>query len=167
MRPLQAWARDGRIRFFLPFIRDGEDVLEIGSGDGWFRRAVEASRSVSYLTIDLRSGADIQGDIRDWRKVGLQPESFDVVIAFEVVEHTDCFRESLELLKPGGLLLITTPMPHADWLLKLLELLRLAQRRTSPHSNLVYLRSVRGFSTVEMRTPYGLVQWAVFRKPHA
>ena len=127
MRPIQAKARKNRIRYFLPSIRAGDRVLEIGSGEGWFRHAVEAAITVECLTMDLEQTADIRGDICDWRKYGLEAASFDVIVAFEVVEHVDCFRQCLDLLKPGGLLLLTTPMPHMDWLLKVVEALRLTQ----------------------------------------
>jgi cyclopropane fatty-acyl-phospholipid synthase-like methyltransferase len=165
MRPVQLWARRKRIHYFLPFIKPGDRVLEAGSGEGWFRRAVEASVPVDYTTVDIDAPADIRGDIRDWRKHGLEPGSFNVIVAFEIIEHTDCFRDSHELLKPGGLMLITTPMPHADWLLKVLEALHLTQKRTSPHANLVYLRNVPGFLQESLVTPFGIGQWAVFRKP--
>lgn len=165
MRPVQAYARRNRIRFFLPFIRSGDRVLEAGSGDGWFRRAVEGAMPISYTTVDIDAPADIRGDIRDWREHGLVAGSFDVVVAFEVVEHTACFVESYDLLKAGGLMLITTPMPHADWILKILEALRLTQQRTSPHDHLVYLRTIPHFERVKVRNPFGLGQWAVFRKP--
>ena len=165
MRPIQAWARKNRIKYFLPSIRHGDRVLEIGSGEGWFRRAVEAAIPVQYVTMDLEQPADIRGDICAWREHGLAPASFDVIVAFEVVEHVDCFPQCLELLKPGGLLLLTTPMPHMDWLLQVVEALHLTQQRTSPHSNLVDLRKVRGFIAERARNPFGVGQWAVFRKP--
>jgi cyclopropane fatty-acyl-phospholipid synthase-like methyltransferase len=165
MRPVQAWARQNRIRYFLPSIQPSNRVLEIGSGDAWFRSAVESAVPVEYVTIDIEQPADIRGDIRDWRQLGLQAAYFDVIVAFEVVEHVDCFQECLALLRPGGLLLITTPVPHMDWLLKVVEALRLTQQRTSPHSNLVYLETVKGFVHEKARTPWGLGQWAVLRKP--
>ncbi len=164
MRPVQRWARRNRIRFFLPFIHSGQRVLEAGSGDGWFRRAVESTHAAHYTTIDIDAPADIQDDIRNWRQHELQPESFDVIVAFEIVEHTDCFKDIHELLKPDGVLLVTTPMPHADWLLKILERFALTQKRTSPHNNLVYLSNISGFVVVKKRNPFGLGQWAVFRK---
>lgn len=165
MRPVQAWARKNRIRYFVPHIPAGSRVLEVGAGDGWFRRAVEAEASVDYLTLDIAEPADIRGDIREWREHRLLPASFDVIVAFEVVEHVDCFQHCLELLKPGGLMLITTPVPHMDWALQIGEALCLTQKRTSPHSNLVYLSRVPGFLTEKISQPFGLGQWAVFRKP--
>jgi cyclopropane fatty-acyl-phospholipid synthase-like methyltransferase len=165
MRPVQAWARKNRARFFLPFIKPNDRILEIGSGEGWFRAIVDDAIPVDYLTIDIAAPADISGDIRDWREHGLRESSFDAIVAFEVVEHTDCFAEASQLLKPGGRLLVTTPMPHADWFLKILEALRLTQQRTSPHSNLRYLKTVRGFDFEKRRNPFGLGQWAVLRKP--
>jgi cyclopropane fatty-acyl-phospholipid synthase-like methyltransferase len=167
MRPVQAWARKNRIRFFLPHLRPGSDVLEVGSGEGWFRKAAEAAVPLTYTTLDIDAPADIRGDIRDWREHGLQPSTFDVIVAFEIVEHTNCFAESYELLRPGGLMLVTTPMPHADWLLKILETLHLTQKRTSPHSNLMYLRNIPGFIPEKFRRPFGLGQWVVFRKTTA
>ena len=34
--------------------------------------------------------------------LGFEPESFKIAVAFEVVEHVDCFKEAWELLKPMG-----------------------------------------------------------------
>ena len=164
-RPLQTWARSNRIRYFLPSIKSRDRVLEIGSGDAWFRAAVESAVAVEYVTIDIEQAADIRGDIRDWRRLGLEAGHFDVIVAFEVVEHVDCFQDCLALLKPGGLLLITTPVPGMDGLLKIAEALHLTQKRTSPHSNLVDLENVQGFIHEQSRKPFHVAQWAVFRKP--
>ena len=53
---------------------------------------------------------------------------------------------------------ITTPVRHADWLLKMLEAIRLVQKRTSAHCNLVYLRNVVGFMPIKNRTVLGIAQ---------
>ena len=58
-----------------------------------------------YHGLDIVPPADYVGDIRNWREIGLEPESFDVIIAFEVVEHVDCFKECYDLLKHGGKML--------------------------------------------------------------
>jgi predicted SAM-dependent methyltransferase len=117
------------------------------------------------MGIDLRKGADIVGDIRNWKDLGLKPESFDVIIAFEVVEHVPCFQECFDLLTPGGLLMLTSPVPHMDWACWLLERLGLNQKRSSPHKHLVYFGRVPLFEPVRLRTIALMAQWGIFRKP--
>ena len=97
-------------------------------------------------------------------ELGLAAESFDAVVAFEVVEHVDCFRACHDLLKPGGRMLITTPLPHRDWVMKLLERAGLNQPRTSPHDHLVYLDRVPLFTEKRVKVVAGLSQWGVFVK---
>lgn len=164
MRPVQAWARNGRTHFFLPHLHPGDRVLEIGPGEGWFRKAVERAIPIRYQTIDTHAPADIRGDVRNWRRYGLTGGSFDAIVAFEVVEHTPCFSECHELLRSGGRLLVTTPVPQFDWLLKLFETLHLTQKRTSDHNNLVSVNAVPGFVLEKARYPFGLGQWVILRK---
>ena len=94
-------------------------------------------------------------------------ESFDVVVAFEVVEHVDCFRACHELLAPGGALFVTTPVPSRDGVMKLLEAVGLNQRRTSPHDHLVDLRGAPYFAERRVAMVGFLSQWAVLRMASA
>jgi predicted SAM-dependent methyltransferase len=118
----------------------------------------------NYVGADLFPPADIVGDILKWRELGLEAESFDVILAFEVVEHVDCFDACYQLLKPGGMLMVTTPVPHMDWAMKLLERVGLNQRRTSPHDHLVYLKDVPLFEERDLKTVAFLAQWGIFVK---
>ena len=161
---LSEYARRRKMEFFLADIDRDERILEVGSGDGWVRDWCTEQGYEHYVGLDLKPTADIVGDIRDWRELGLEPASFDAIIAFEVVEHVDCFRECYALLRDGGRMMITTPVPHWDWLLRLLERIGLNQPRHSPHDNLVYLREVPVFEKKEIRIVAGLSQWAIFRK---
>jgi predicted SAM-dependent methyltransferase len=97
----------------------------------------------------------------------LQPESYDVIIAFEVIEHVDIYQEMFDLLKPGGMLLVTTPVPHMDWACKLLEFSGLNQRRTSPHDHLIYFKDIPHFELADSRIVKLIGQWGKFRKPVA
>jgi SAM-dependent methyltransferase len=158
-------ARRKKIRYFLDPIPKDARILEIGCGSKWVGDYLRANGWTGYVGLDLFAPADIVGDIKNWRQLGLEPESFDVIIAFEVIEHVDCFQECFDLLRPGGKLMLTSPIPHMDWAMKLLEAVGLNQKRTSPHSNLTYFRKIPKFEPVELKTKAGLAQWAILRKP--
>lgn len=140
-------------------------MLEVGCGDGWLGSHLRARGWTGYTGLDLRAPADVVGDLRDWRRLGLQAESFDAIIAFEVVEHVDCFQEMHDLLKPGGLLMLSSPHPRWDWLCRVLEGVGLSQKRSSPHDHLIDFGSVPLFEPVELRRVALMAQWGVFRKP--
>jgi SAM-dependent methyltransferase len=158
-------SRRKKIRYFLDPIAKDAKILEVGCGPGWVGEYLRSNGWRSYVGLDLVPPADVLGDIIDWRSLRLEPESFDVIIAFEVIEHIDCLDQCFDLLKPGGKLLLTSPVPHRDWIMKTLEALGLNQKRTSPHSNLTYFQSIPRFEPVEIKTVAGLAQWGVLRKP--
>ncbi len=157
-------ARRMRREYFLDRIPNGSAVLEVGSGGQWVREYLLKKRIGSYTGIDLVPPADIVGDIRRWRQLGLKPASYDVVIAFEVIEHVDCLDDCYELLKSGGWLMVTTPLPHMDWLMRLMEWAGLNQRRTSPHEHLIYLNEVGRFRTRQLKNVGWVWQWGIFEK---
>ena len=160
-------ARRKKIAYFLDPIPKTARILEIGCGSRWVGDYLRSHGWSNYLGLDLFPPADLVGDIRRWRELGLTAESFDVIIAFEVIEHVECIADCRSLLKPGGRLLLTSPVPLLDWVMRLLETCGLNQRRTSPHSNLTYFRRIAGFEFVEVRTVAGLAQWGVLKRPAA
>jgi 2-polyprenyl-3-methyl-5-hydroxy-6-metoxy-1,4-benzoquinol methylase len=162
---LSEYARRKKIDHFFRDVPREARILEVGSGDGWLKREMARRGWRDYVGIDLKPPADVVGSILDWRSLGLPPGSFDVVIAFEVVEHVHCFREIFDLLKPGGLLVLTSPVPRMDWLCRLLELAGLNQKRTSPHDHLISFRQIPLFEPIEIRTVGLMAQWGKFRKP--
>lgn len=165
MPPLSQYSRRRKLEFFVSRLPKEARILEIGSGDGWLSEHLKRNGWVHHLSVDVDRDADFVGDIRDWRGLGLRAESFDVVIAFEVVEHVPCFREAFDLLVPGGLLMLTSPVPSMDWACWMLEKLGLNQKRTSPHSHLIDFRRVPLFEPVQIRIVAGMAQWGIFRKP--
>lgn len=161
---LSDYARQRKIQYFLASIPKDARILEIGCGSGWVGDYLKAGGWRHYVGIDLVPPAEVVGNIKDWRTLGLQPGSFDVIIAFEVVEHVDCFQECHDLLAPGGRLLITTPLPQMDWMMRILERLGLNQKRSSPHDHLVALGNVRCFPNMRVKTVAGLAQWGILEK---
>jgi SAM-dependent methyltransferase len=98
----------------------GARVLEAGAGPGGnlemlsefgeldaFELDEDARQIASARSgIEIRSGA-LPGDI------DYQPGSFDLIVAFDVIEHIEADRESVQalalLLRPGARLIITVP----------------------------------------------------------
>jgi len=160
-------SRRKKLTHFFRDIPKTARILEIGSGAGWVGEYLKAGGWQGYIGMDLFPPADIVGDIKQWQQTGLQPESMDVIVAFECIEHVDLVQEALDILKPGGLLLLTSPVPSMDWVMKILESIGLNQKRTSPHCNLVDFRKLLLFEMVDYRRIGGLAQWGVLRKPLA
>lgn len=156
-------ARRGKVRFFLDKLDPPARILDVGCADNWFKQAA-ARRGFDNVTgLDLYPPADVVGDVRQWRELGLDGHSFDAIMAFEVIEHGDFTGPFHDLLKPGGLLLATTPVPWLDPLCQVFESLHLLQRRTSAHTNLTDLRGLPRFETVERHVKAGVSQWGVLR----
>lgn len=132
---LSQYAQTKKIDYFLNKIPKQAKILEIGGGSGWVGDYLKQNGYNHYVGMDIIPPADVVGDIRDWRSLGLKEQSFDVIVAFEVVEHVDCFKECFDLLKMGGKLMLTSPVPHMDWTMQLLEVVGLNQKRTSPHDH--------------------------------
>lgn len=92
-------------------VKDGQSVLEIGAGDrSMEQRLHERCRNVRYESLDIDPRG--QHEYRDLTEVA---RTFDVVCAFEVIEHlsiTDIpgwLSQLAKLLVPGGRLLLSTP----------------------------------------------------------
>ncbi len=158
-------AQRKKIDYFLASLPRDAKILEVGCGSLWVGDYLRGANYTGYLGNDLFPPADIVGDIREWRKLGLQSASLDVIIAFEVVEHVDLFAEAFELLRPGGKLLLTSPIPERDWIMQLLEAIGLNQKRTSPHDHLIDFRTIPFFEPIALKRVAGLSQWGILRKP--
>jgi len=161
---LSDYARRRKIKYFLCDIPKTAKILDIGCGEGWVIEYLRKNGRNNCIGVDIIPPADIIGNINNWKELGLKDNTFDYIIAFEVIEHVDCINACYSLLKNNGKLLITTPLPNMDWLLKILEFLKLNQKRNSPHNNLVYLNTIERFQSNKIKLKAMLSQWAVFTK---
>lgn len=162
---LSEYARRKRAELLLADMPKTARILEIGCGNGEVGRYLKGNGWTDYTGLDLSPPADIVGSILDWRKLGLLPDSFDVIIAFEVIEHVPCCDDCFELLRPGGTLRLTTPVPHWDWACRILERVGVNQRRTSEHDHLIYVTDIARFEPVAVFPFMVTGQWAKLRKP--
>lgn len=157
-------ARQKKINFFIKPIPKTAAILEVGCGNNWLGNYLLNNGWKNYTGIDLEGKPTIKGDIKNWKAIGLMPEEYDIIIAFEVVEHDDIWNVCYSLLKPGGSLLITTPNPVGDTILKILEYIGLNQKRTSEHIYLRNIKKIKHFTTVYYKKIAQLSQWAIFKK---
>jgi SAM-dependent methyltransferase len=119
--PLNAWLRWDVVSRMLP--RGARSVLEVGCGQGSVGTRL-ARRYPGYLGLepDARSAAVAvtrlaevgRGEVRRCLTSELDPQlRFDIVCAFEVIEHIEdddaALAEWVGRLAPGGSLLISTP----------------------------------------------------------
>lgn len=105
-------------------VKPTDDVLEIGAGLGFFR---EGTLCKSYMGIETNPAA-----VRSARGRGLElsssdvralsrerPRSFDVVCAFQAIEHVGDPRAFIaamvELTRPRGRIIISTPSADGFW----------------------------------------------------
>ena len=93
----------------------GRDVIEVGAlnVNGSVRALASALGPSSYIGVDLQAGPDVD-EICDATELVARfgPEAFDLLISTEVLEHVRDWRAVISqfkrVLKPGGLLLVTT-----------------------------------------------------------
>lgn len=79
------------------------------------------------------------------------------------LEHGDLAAAMRALVKPGGVLVATTPVPRFDWVCKGLEGARVLQKRTGEHVNLVDLRGYPGFEVVDWKVKGFISRWGILR----
>ncbi|WP_432826897.1 class I SAM-dependent methyltransferase [Dactylosporangium sp. CA-092794] len=116
---LNAWLRLDVVARLFP---DGPaDVLEVGCGQGGFGARLAQRHRYLGLEPDARSFAVAErrlraagsGRVANIRLEELPPERFDVVCAFEVLEHLDDDVAAVAAwagrLRPGGRLLLSVP----------------------------------------------------------
>ena len=120
--PPNAFLRWDRVASLLP--RDAADVIEIGCGQGAF--AVRLAHRYRYVGADLDersvdatrrrlADAGLEGEVILGDPAEELPDSelFDLVCAFEVLEHLEddqgALRQWAARVRPGGMLLVSVP----------------------------------------------------------
>ena len=117
------------LRALLRQVQPHASFLDLGCGNG-FLTAVAAAAGRKVVAVDLSvSGVTLarecypgilflEGDVCGDLPLKLQRESFDVVTCLEVIEHVYAPRALLancrRALKPGGMLILSTPY-HGYW----------------------------------------------------
>ncbi|MGB7201975.1 MAG: class I SAM-dependent methyltransferase [Pyrinomonadaceae bacterium] len=112
------WSEDHE--FALQTIIENERVLEVGCNTGKFlERVREKTKHVTGLEFNPEAAAVARVKELDVRNLDIailaenEPESFDAICAFQVLEHIpnagDFLQACLKALKPGGKLIFSVP----------------------------------------------------------
>ena len=103
--------------------KSSRSILDVGCGNGWLSRMMQndhnsvVSLDISFInvkkTLMNQSHQNHSGIVADVFHLPFPDDSFDTIIASEIIEHTydpnkfiDCL---LQILKPDGQLIISTP----------------------------------------------------------
>jgi len=172
------WITDA-VRRWAPSIRG--QALEVGPGSGvylpmlagLFERVFASDVEPAYLRFAaplVDEFANLQLVTDDITASKLPPQGFDLILCTEVVEHIANSRAALagirRLLKPGGVLILSTPQPYSPlelagkiaFLPGIIQLVRLIYREPildTGHINLIGSRKLEkqllelGFHIVE------------------
>ncbi len=94
----------------LKMVGNPQKVLNLGDvNDSWLTKKLKEKSEVT--TIDVRPNADIKANLEN--RIPLDNESFDLVVAGEIIEHIyhakNLLKEISRILKPNGHLILTTP----------------------------------------------------------
>jgi len=106
----------------------GQIVLDAACGTGFGAKMLEEAGALEVCAVDIDeaslntarsayAGERVRFVRADIRQLPLPAESFDLAVSFETIEHIpqgrDWIREAARVLKPGGLMLISTPNREA------------------------------------------------------
>ncbi len=118
---ISGFRRRGIINLLKKYVKQGDYVLDLGSGKGTILKSLGV-KGVGVDKFIKPQDTDkikfLQSDIT--AKLPLKENTFDVCIMSAVLEHlTDAkvLEEARRVLKPKGKLIILTPKPSADILL--------------------------------------------------
>lgn len=106
-------------------VEEIESVLEIGCGKGDFLNLINKRYNsaigcdISKIALSERLDNTANVVLVDAKKLPFQKESFDLIIAIEVLEHIrndlDVFNRWVKLLKCGGHMIISVPFNKKLW----------------------------------------------------
>ncbi|MBF4767396.1 class I SAM-dependent methyltransferase [Nocardioides agariphilus] len=105
--------------FFAPFAGRTGLMLDVGSADGPSVSWVDGGVRRFAVDIDPRGIAPGSGVLADIAELPFRADAFDVVGAFDVIEHCDeedaVLTELRRVLRPGGRLLVSVPAYTWAW----------------------------------------------------
>lgn len=104
--------------YFGDVVPQGATILDVGSSNSPSVKWLEARGSYTPMDLDAR-GLPPHGVVGSFLEIPFDPDHFDIVSAFDVIEHIPdphkAMQEALRVLKPGGAFLISVPAYEWAW----------------------------------------------------
>jgi len=149
------------IRIFYP---DPERILDLGTAEGRMLSRIKdkypstlcvgLEYSPELLDLGIALFQDISFIRADAQNMSFfKDASFDVIVAAAIIEHLknpgEMLRESSRILKPGGILIITTPHPIWDKIAGALGMIRGTHQSTMSLRSLIDLCGKENFGVLK------------------
>jgi SAM-dependent methyltransferase len=146
-------------------------ILDVGCGDRYITDRIK-KKGYNIIGIDKHTSKDCRWIIKDpdyvmdARNIKFEDNSFDAVIALEIIEHCNCISEINRVLKPNGLLFCSTPSQFTDWMRRILISLRLLENQDfEGHDNIIDLRKEIPMKLLKYKKMFlGTSQFGIFAK---
>lgn len=152
-------AQRRRVAFFFDDYFDASaSILEVGPGDGWLGAYLVHAGFHGYRQLHASPSADRLTEL------GLEPASFEIVVAFDGLRDRRALAGCFALLAPGGRLFLVTPRPERRGLARLLTLLGL-RRASAGDLEPLDLAAIGGFRVLKRRSVGLADEWVSLRKP--
>jgi 2-polyprenyl-3-methyl-5-hydroxy-6-metoxy-1,4-benzoquinol methylase len=123
-------------------------ILDVGCGNRYITNAIKHA-GYDIIGIDKvdKHTSWMEGHqpdiIMDAMHMKFKNNSFDVIIALEVIEHSPCVPEIKRVLKKGGKFICSTPAPGTDWVRHILVKLKMLEDQDfHGHDYIVDLRKI-------------------------
>ena len=108
------------IKSYLPKKSQMMSCLEVGCGTGMISKSIKPLVGIltvvdisEKLAVRVAKEINTNGFQQDACKLTIENDSFDMIISSECIEHTvdpkQALKEMVRVLKPGGMLIVTSP----------------------------------------------------------
>ncbi len=145
-------------------------ILDVGCGNRYITDIIK-KEGYNIVGIDKLSSKDSKWITKDpdytmdATNMSFKDNTFDVIIALEMIEHCQCVTEIKRVLKTDGLFLCSTPSLWTNWLRKILISLRLLENQDfEGHDHIINLKKIPMKLIKHKKMFFGTSQFGIFTK---
>lgn len=155
------YVANSRIKLSKRFLKSHYLVLDAGCGNMNILKKLKR-KVKSIIGVDLKAPCNVMSNLN---KLGFKDNTFDAITCFEVVEHCNCWDELFRVLKPGGILIVSTPAPNTDWIRRILLKTNLLENQDfEHHDHIVDLRKLNYKPCLYKKMFLNTSQFGIFKK---